>query len=160
MRLRSPEHHGCRETMTCARLIRAAAVLSAIGSSAWFSEAAAQQARADVAHVEAVNGRVVASSQGAPVLAEALDVINDGARLDLQAGSELRICHYRMRKLLTLKGPLRVSVSADGVTSESGRPVAGYVGTCAPPAASTFHGGIAARGLGPPSAATPNPARK
>ena len=60
----------------------------------WPARSAAQEAAADVGYVEDVSGRVVAFAQGKPTLLDALDVISDRTRLDLQANSELRICHY------------------------------------------------------------------
>jgi hypothetical protein len=77
--------------------------------------ALAQQAMADVAYVEDVSGRVVAFAQGKPILLNAFDTITDRTRLDLQANSELRICHYPTRQFLTLKGPLTASISRDGL---------------------------------------------
>jgi hypothetical protein len=41
------------------------------------SQSAAQGAATDVAYVEAVRGRVVASSQGTPTPLDALDIISD-----------------------------------------------------------------------------------
>src|SRR5262249_51818918 len=115
MRLRSPEC--CRRTKkqgAAARAAKADLVWSAVTivSAGTVSQSTAQETTADVAYVESVNGRVIASLQGSPTLLDVLDVIGERTRLDLPANSELRICHYRARKLLTLKGPLRASVSA------------------------------------------------
>ena len=66
---------------------------------------AAQEASRDVAFVEAATGRVVALGPGAPALLGPLDVITDRTRVDLLAGSELRICHYLTARFLTVKGP-------------------------------------------------------
>ena len=82
-----------------------------LGLAAGVVHSAAQGA--DAAHVEAVTGRVVASSQNKPTLLDALDVLGDRTQLDLQANSELLICHYQTRKLLKLRGPLRASVSEE-----------------------------------------------
>jgi Cysteine rich repeat len=90
----------------------------------------------NVAFVEAVSGRVVVFARGKPALLENSDIISDRAQLDLQANSQLRICHYRANRLLTLRGPSRALVSADGVTDESGRAVDAAVGTCTPPGVS------------------------
>jgi hypothetical protein len=111
------------------------------------AHSAAQETAADVAYVEEVNGRVVASSQGKPTLLDALDIISDRMRLDLQANSELRICHYRTHRLLTLKGPLRASVSGDGVMVENSKAVVASAGSCAAPVASTFQGGLVSRNV-------------
>jgi hypothetical protein len=89
---------------------------------------------ADVAVVEAVRGRVVVFARGKPALLENSDMISDHAQLDLQADSELRFCHFKANRLLTLRGPARAFVSADGVTDESGRTVGAVAGTCTPPA--------------------------
>jgi hypothetical protein len=98
--------------------------------------------------VEDVSGRVVAFSQGKPTLLDALDVISDRTRLDLQANSELRLCHYPTSKLVTLKGPLRASISRDGVTVENSKVVVAATGSCVAPVVSTFQGGIVSRGTG------------
>jgi hypothetical protein len=66
--------------------------------------AAAQSAATDIAYVESVRGRIVASSRGNPTLLEALDTIADGTQLDLKTDSELQICHYRTGRMLTLRG--------------------------------------------------------
>ena len=58
-----------------------------------------------------------------PVLLDPLDVIRDRDQLDLPAGSELRFCHYPTEQLVTLKEPLRASVSTHGITAENGRPL-------------------------------------
>ena len=127
-----------------AKFIVAAVFLSAMSSA--FPAHAAQEA-ADVAFVESLSGRVVAFTAGKPALLDALDVVSDGTQLDLQANSELRICHYQTRQFITLKGPLRVSISRDGVAVENSKMVVSTAGSCAAPAASTFAGGIVIRGL-------------
>ena len=78
--------------------------------------------------VEAVSGRVVVFARGKPTLLENADVISAGAQLDLQANSELRICHYTANRLLMLRGPARAVVSAAGVVDEAGRAVPGRRG--------------------------------
>jgi len=118
-----------------AKFIVAAVFLSAMSSA--FPAHAAQEA-VDVAFVESLSGRVVAFTAGKPALLDALDVVSDGTQLDLQANSELRICHYQTRQFLTLKGPLRVSISRDGVAVENSKMVVSTAGSCAAPAASTF----------------------
>src|SRR5262245_14769896 len=114
---------------------------------------AAAQDDGDVAYVEGISGRVVAMAEGKPTLLDALDVISDRTRLDLQANSELRICHYPTRQLLTLKGPLRASISRDGVTAENSKTAVASAGTCAAPVVSTFQGGVVSRGTGSAGAA-------
>jgi hypothetical protein len=150
MRLWSPEYRGCDDnTSTLAEFMFAALLMPAIalglGSSP--ASAAAEDAANDVAYVAEVSGRVVASSQGKPTLLDALDIISDRTRLDLQANSELRICHYRSQQLLSLKGPLKASISRDGVTIEGSKAVAASAGPCAAPIVSSFQGGIVSRGL-------------
>jgi hypothetical protein len=96
--------------------------------------ASAPTQEADVAFVETVRGRVVMFARGKPALLENSDRISDHAQLDLQADSELRFCHFKANRLLTLRGPTRAFVSADGVTDERGRTIDAAVGTCTPPA--------------------------
>ena len=96
--------------------------------------ATAPTQEADVAVVEAVRGRVVMFARGKPALLDNSDMISDHAQLDLQADSELRFCHFKANRLLTLRGPTRAFVSADGVTDERGRAVDAVGGTCTPPA--------------------------
>jgi hypothetical protein len=91
---------------------------------------------ANVASVETIKGRVVVFARGQPALLENADIISDRTQLDLKPNSELRICHYRANRLLTLRGPARALVSADGVKYEDGRAVDAAAGTCAPPGAS------------------------
>jgi hypothetical protein len=131
------------------------AALLTLGLAAGFGlgggieHAAAQSAATDIAYVESVRGRVVASSRENPTLLEALDTIAEGTQLDLKTDSELQICHHRTGRMLTLRGPLRVSISASGVTPE-------YIGatkrppeTCVPPVVSTFQGGLITRSTVP-----------
>ena len=148
MRHWSSEYRG-HEKATTVRTVRAVAILSAIGLGlgGGMSHSAAQGTTSDVAYVEAVNGRVLASTQESPTLLDVLDVIGDRTRLDLPANSELRLCHYRMRKLVTLRGPLRASISAAGVTAESGKTIAASAEACAEPVVSTFQGGVVSRNI-------------
>jgi len=124
----------------------ATALLLAIGMGLSVVTARGAEAVTDVAYVEDVSGRVVASAQGKPTLLEALDVISDRTRLDLQPNSELRICHFQTQRLVTLKGPLRVSISLNGVTAENGKATAVAAETCVAPVVSTFQGGTVSRG--------------
>ncbi len=149
MRLRSPEYRGSNEKAAMAAgMVRAAVVFSIVGlgGGAGISQAAAQEASA-VAHVEAVSGRVVAFVRGVSVLLDTLDSVGDRTWLDLPANSELRLCHYSTGRLHMLRGPLRVAVSADGVTAENGKAVDRSAGSCAVPAVSKFQGGLVSRGL-------------
>ncbi len=127
-----------------AKFISAMALVSAIGLSLGMGQASG----AEVALVESVSGRVVAFAAGKPTLLDALDVVSEGTQLDLQANSELRICH-KMRQFLTLRGPLRASISLDGVAVENRKTVLAAAGSCAAPAPSTYSGGIAIRGAAP-----------
>jgi hypothetical protein len=108
---------------------------------------AAQDASRDVAFVEAATGKVVALASGAPALLGPLDVITDRTRVDLLAGSELRICHYLTARFLTVKGPARIMVSANGVSVEAGKAADVSRETCNPPQATNAQGGIVARGV-------------
>jgi hypothetical protein len=114
---------------------------------AGLSPVAAQEGRTDVAFVEAVSGRVVAFAAGKPVLLDALDVVSDRTRLDLQANSELRLCHYQTRRFVTVKGPARVTASADGLIVEVGKAAEVSQETCSGAKISTFQGGFVARGV-------------
>ena len=127
------------------KFISAAVLASAIGLSLGVGQASG----AEVALVEGVSGRVVAFAAGKPTLLDDLDVVSDGTRLDLQANSELRICHYKMRQFVTLRGPLRASVSLEGVTVENSKTVLAAAGSCAAPLPSTYSGGIVIRGVAP-----------
>jgi len=159
MRLQSPEFRGCiGKSSPQVEFIAAALFLSAIGLGLGGGSAhAASETEPAVAYVQEVSGRVVAFSQGRPTLLDALDVIHDRTRLDLLANSELRICHYRTHQLLALKGPLRASISQEGVTVENSKAVVASAGSCAAPVASTFNGGIVARGLGIQTITAPLP---
>ena len=128
-----------------AKCISAVVLASAIGLSLGISQASG----AEVALVESVSGRVVAFAAGKPALLDALDVVSEGTQLDLQAHSELRICHYKMRQFLTLRGPLRASISLDGVAVENRKAVLTTAGSCAAPAPSSYSGGIVIRGVAP-----------
>jgi hypothetical protein len=132
-----------------AKFISAAMLLSAIGAALGVCPVHAAQEAAEVALVENVSGRVVAFSRGKPALLEALDVVSDRTQLALQANSELRICHYQTRQFLTLKGPLRVSISREGVAVENSKTVPATGESCAAPVPSTFSGGAVFRGLAP-----------
>jgi hypothetical protein len=75
------------------------------------------------------------------VLVEALEVISEKTRFDL-----LRLCHYHMQRFLTVKGPARVTVSADGITVEAGKAAVASQDTCGFALASQSNGGFLARG--------------
>jgi hypothetical protein len=140
------------------KAIRAAALVCLpFGLPGGLSYSAAQGLAADVAHVEAVSGRVVATSQGRPTLLDILDSLDDGTRLDLLANSELRICHYRPSKLVSMRGPLRATVSANNIALENGKVVPPSAETCAAPVVSTVQGGIVSRNIS--VAITPVPLR-
>jgi hypothetical protein len=146
MRLQSPERQ--HNVETAKTLTKALLLCSAVGLAAGgVSPSAAQGTGSDVAYVETVSGSVVASSQGALTVLDALDVIGDQTRLSLQANSELRICHYRTRKIVRLSGPLRALISASAVTAESGKVIDPTSETCAAPVVSTFQGGFVTRNI-------------
>jgi hypothetical protein len=145
MQLRSSEYRrwGDRRS-TSAKRLTAALLLSITGAGLGPVPGAAQEA--EVAYVAEVSGRVIASAQGKPTFLDALDLIGERTRLDLQANSEIRICHYRTQRLFALKGPLRASVSREDVTVENGK--ATVAGSCVAPVVSVFQGGVALRSAG------------
>jgi hypothetical protein len=128
-------------------ILRALAVLSVagLGVTSESSRLAAQDGASEVAYVETVSGRVVAFAQGKPTLLDVLDLVRDGTALTLQADSELRLCHYRLGKLLNLRGPLRASITAAGLTTEDGKSVAASAESCAAPVLSLVQGGVVSR---------------
>jgi hypothetical protein len=117
-----------------------------LGLGAGCPHALAQGAPMQIAHVEAVSGIVLAASEGRQTLLDVLDIIRDETELDLRANSELRICLYRSRKLLTLRGPLRAMISATGLTIERFNAVDSSAETCSEPVVSIVHGGFLSRG--------------
>jgi hypothetical protein len=133
---------------TTAKFISATILSSAIAAALGVGPLYAAQDANEVAIVENVSGHVIAFLAGKPALLEALDVVSDGTRLDLQANSELRICHYQTRQFLTLRGPLRASISREGVAVINGK-TAAVAGSCAAPVSSTFSGGTVFRGVTP-----------
>src|SRR5262245_8786958 len=129
-------------------MTRAAVVFATVlGAFSGLSPLAAQEAATDAAYVEAVRGRVIAFARGTPILVDTLDIISDRTRFDLLANSELRLCHYGVRRFLTMRGPARVTVAADGITVEAGKPVEVSQETCAVVQTSKFQGGFVARGV-------------
>ena len=130
-----------------AKVIPTGMLLSALSVALVSGSASAAQEAIEVAFVENVSGRVVALAAAKPTLLDALDVVTDGTRLDLQPNSELRICHYQLRQYLTLRGPMRASVSRDGVVVEGNKSAVTVAGSCAAPSDSSFQGGIVMRGL-------------
>ena len=79
--------------------------------------------------------------------AEALaDVATARNQVD-QIDSEVRICHLRTHRLLTLRGPARALISADGVVAENGQAIAASTTTCAEPIVSKHQGGLVSRGV-------------
>ena len=121
-----------------------------VQGTGYVSPAAAQNTAGEVAYVESVNGRALAMVQGKPTLLDSLDVIDEKTRIDLLAGSELRLCHYRTQRIFTLTGPLRASVTDAGVAGEKGNAIAPSAETCVRPVMSNFQGGIIARTTGIP----------
>jgi hypothetical protein len=134
-----------------AKFISVTILSSAIAAAVEASPSYATRDANEVAIVENVSGHVVAFSAGEPkpALLEALDVVSEGTRLDLQANSELRICHYQTRQFLTLRGPLRASISREGVAVVNGKPATAAGEPCAAPASSTLSGGVVLRGVTP-----------
>jgi hypothetical protein len=138
---------GKRMAMTTG-ILRALAALSVVGLGVTGESfrVVAQNGGPEVAYVETVSGRVFAFAQGKPTLLDVLDLVGDGTALTLQADSTLRLCHYRLGKRLNLKGPLRASITAAGLTTEDGKPVAASAESCAAPVLSLVQGGIVSRG--------------
>jgi hypothetical protein len=128
--------------MISAKVSKAALVVSTIALDGVFgvSPSAAQEATTDVGYVVAVSGRVVALVRGTPSLLDTADVISDRARLDLLANSELQVCHYRLQRFLMMSGPASVTISAGGITVESGKPVVVSQARCVTPQASNPNG--------------------
>ena len=91
-------------------------------SSIWgdLVEAGPTYSATEIAYISEVRGRVVAFMQGRPTFLDALDVVADQTRIDLQANSELRICHSRTQQVFTLNGPLTAMIEQSGVTIETG----------------------------------------
>jgi hypothetical protein len=133
--------------MTPKSVIRAVVVFSMfLGAGLGPSPLTAHESATDVGYVEAVSGRVVAFARGAPVLVDVLDVISGRTRFDLLANSELRLCHYRIGRFLTMKGPARITISSDGIIVEAGKAVDVSQDACAVVKASKIQGGIVTRG--------------
>jgi hypothetical protein len=118
----------------------------AIFLSAAVQSRAQEAAAPDIGYIEAVSGRVVALARGNPVLVDALDAISDRTRFDLLTNSELRLCHYRIGRFVTMRGPARITISADGFTVTAGKPVEVSRDTCTIAQASKFQGGLLTRG--------------
>jgi hypothetical protein len=147
-RLQSSEYPGrSRQPSTATAFMITALLLSTIGVFIGDGPAHSEETTTEVAFVMEVTGRVVAFPQGKPTLLDALDIISDRTRLDLQANSELRICHHQTHQLFTLKGPLRASISRNGLTVENGIAVIASAGSCAAPVVSTYQAGFITRGV-------------
>src|SRR5215510_14580380 len=133
--------------MKPANLIRATVVLATVFTAGLgAAPSMAQQTTSDVAYVEAVSGRVVAAGRENPVLVKGLEVISEQTRFDLLPNSELRLCLYHMQRFLTVKGPARVTVSAEGITVELGKAAVVSQDACGFALASKFQGGVLMRG--------------
>ena len=63
------------------------------------------------------------------------------------ANNDVRVCNYQAGKIVSLKGPLRVTVSRDGVTAGSGGQTALAAAAPCAPVASAAQGGIGTRGV-------------
>jgi hypothetical protein len=131
--------------MTPSSLIRVVAGLTAFLGAA--APLPAQEAAAPgIGYIEAVSGRVVALARGNPVLVDALDAISDRTRFDLLTNSELRLCHYRIGRFVMMRGPARITISANGFTVTAGKPVEVSQDTCTVAQTSKFQGGLLTRG--------------
>jgi hypothetical protein len=85
----------------------------------------------------------------AAVLLSAIVGVGAGPVFAAQAtNNEVRVCQHQAGKIVSSKGPLRLTVSRDGVTSESGGKAAlAAAGPCVAPVASTAQGGVVTRGM-------------
>ena len=109
-------------------------------------DCAAQEA--NVAHVTAVRGFVIANVSGERTqLLEILDGIRARTRIELRANSELSICHYPTRTQITLKGPLRAEVWAGSLTADNAGAVERSSTPCSAPELPSAPGGQLLRGL-------------
>jgi hypothetical protein len=141
MRLQTPDLAHRAKAAPLKAVLAGSAIVLLAGIA---SESLAQRgAASDVAYVEEVKGRILA--QGNPAPLEPLDVIGDQTQLQLDANSELRLCHYRTRRVVNVDGPLRAVVSASGVTADGGKRIDATAETCAAPVISTFQGGVVTR---------------
>ncbi|MFL6795823.1 MAG: hypothetical protein ACJ8F3_00250 [Xanthobacteraceae bacterium] len=142
-------HHSLRSHAIA--MLPALMALSVVGAGtlAGAAEVSAGEA-ADIAYVDIAKGPIIALAQGRPVLLNELDIIPEGARLDLPAKSELTICHYPTQRYLTLRGPARAFAFVKGLTVESGRAAEVSVATCEPPVVSKSQGGLVVRGMQAP----------
>lgn len=145
-----------RRSLNGAKIVKPVVFSLVLGLGSGIFHSAAPAGDADVAYVESVRGRVVAAATESPTASlDVLDIIGDRTSLELPANSELRICHYRLGKILALRGPLRASVSAAGVTAANGKAINATSETCAAPVVSTFQGGFVTRSGGLATAKVP-----
>ena len=107
--------------------------------------AATEEAAPEVAYVENLYGRATASVQGRSTQLDTLDLVNDRTRIDVQAASELRLCHYRLQQLFALKGPAQAAVSRDGITLEPAKTAVAATGSCIAPVLTSHQGGLTLR---------------
>ena len=64
------------------------------------------------------------------------------------SNNEVRVCQHQAGKIVSSKGPLRLTVSRDGVTvGNSGKTALAAAGPCAAPVASSAQGGVVAQGV-------------
>ncbi len=133
--------------MICASASKAAVIVSMIWGTCGAFPLAAEERSSDVAFVEAVTGRVVAFVSGAPSLLGPLDEITDRTMVDLLSNSEVRICHYLSGRFLTIRGPARIMVLANGISVETGKAADISRETCIRPQATSSQGGVVARGV-------------
>ncbi|HEY1363678.1 MAG TPA: hypothetical protein VGF60_15655 [Xanthobacteraceae bacterium] len=133
---------GAPRSGICRRIATGSASLLGLLSS--IAASPAQPRAIDVAYVEATSGRATASLGETKSVLEPLDPIYDGTRLELAAGAEARICHYRQGRQITLQGPLQAVVSTGGITADRGA-VDASGASCAAPAISVLPGGLPLR---------------
>ena len=125
----------------CTFIVKCVLIASVIAAGC----CAAQEA--NVAHVLAIRGSVAANASGQRTRLEVLDGIRERTRIELTADSELRICLYSTRTQVTLKGPLRAEVWADGLTAENAGAVERSSTPCRAPGLASVPGGFMSRAI-------------
>lgn len=162
MRDVSSQSEGRAERIAVARSALGVTIFATVGFAMLgsLSAATAQAGRKDVAYVMAITGHASASEEGNSADLDGLDIIYQGTQIDLDANAELRLCHYRLRKLVTLKGPLHAVVSASGIATDHGDAAVSAREPCTAPAVSTIQGGVAYRALVQPTQVGLNPSIK
>jgi hypothetical protein len=124
-------------------MLLAGAALAAPGMAVPLATAAGA---AEVAYVDEVSGApaIMAGDGSAPVVA--LDILSPDQALVLPPGSRVRLCHYGVKSIYDLAGPMKVTVTASGVLSAEGEILVPGPQVCSEPAVSILQGGVVFRG--------------